>query len=219
MPNIRARLEADLAGLAQAGCNLVFVPTSDEMYPPGHSTFVEPPAVAQPLEGVCRPGHFRGVATVVLKLLNIVPADVACFGQKDYQQAQVIRQMVADLNLPTEIAVCPTVREPDGLALSSRNRYLSPAEREQALALSRRWPRLSSWLPSACATAAKSSPPCAQTLADAGIERIDYVALADPHTLAPISEIRFPAVALIACFVGTTRLIDNQILSLLPQPA
>ena len=130
-------LDPDLQALSAAGCNLVFVPSASDMYPPGFSTYVDPPAVAQPLEGACRPGHFRGVTTVVLKLFNLIPADFACFGQKDYQQLIVIRRMVEDLALPIEIVACPTVREPDGLAMSSRNRYLSPAERQQALALSR----------------------------------------------------------------------------------
>ena len=130
-------IERDLELLAAEGCDLVFVPPQEEVYPSDFSTFVEPPAVALPLEGRFRPGHFRGVATVVLKLFNLIPANVAYFGQKDYQQALVIQHMVRDLNLPIKIAVCPIVREPDGLALSSRNRYLSTAEREQALALSR----------------------------------------------------------------------------------
>ena len=105
------------------------------MYRPGHATWVEVGAVAEPLEGACRPGHFRGVATIVLKLLNMVQPDVAYFGQKDYQQALVIRRMVADLDVPVAIRVCPIVREPDGLAMSSRNRYLSPAARQRALVL------------------------------------------------------------------------------------
>ena len=130
-------LESDLAALAAAKCDLVFVPSREEMYPPAASTFVEPPQVAQPLEGVFRPGHFRGVATVVLKLFNIIPADKAYFGQKDFQQALVIQRMVADLNVPVQVVVCPIIREPDGLAMSSRNRYLSPSERQQGLALSR----------------------------------------------------------------------------------
>src|SRR5262245_36721385 len=129
-------LDGDLQALSAAGCNFVFVPAADDIYPPDFSTYVEPPIVAQPLEGEFRPGHFRGVATVVLKLFNLIPADIACFGQKDYQQLLVIRRMVQDLALPIEIVACPTVREADGLAMSSRNRYLSPAQRQQALGLS-----------------------------------------------------------------------------------
>ena len=129
--------EADLDLLASAACDFVFAPRPEEMFPSDFSTYVEPPAVAAPLEGVCRPGHFRGVATVVLKLFQIVPVAAAYFGQKDFQQALVIERLTADLNLPIQIVVCPIVREPDGLAMSSRNRYLSPQQREQALGLSR----------------------------------------------------------------------------------
>ncbi len=123
--------------LARERADLVYAPAADQIYRPGFSTYVDPPEVAQPLEGRCRPGHFRGVATIVLKLFHLIPADVAYFGQKDYQQSQVIQTMVRDLDVPIRVEVCPTVREPDGLAMSSRNRYLSPAERQQALALSR----------------------------------------------------------------------------------
>lgn len=115
-------LDDDLAALARLGVDYVFAPSRDEIYPPGFSTYVDPPAVAAPLEGICRPGHFRGVATVVLKLFHLVPADVAYFGQKDYQQSLVVRRMVEDLNLPIAIRVLPIVREADGLAMSSRNR-------------------------------------------------------------------------------------------------
>jgi pantoate--beta-alanine ligase len=202
-------LEADLAALSAAGCDYVLAPTPVTVYPPGYSTFVDPPGASAPLEGVCRPGHFRGVATIVLKLLGMVPADVACFGQKDYQQALVIRRMVADLNVPTRIVVCPIVREPDGLAMSSRNRYLSAAERQQALAISRS-------LVAAAALVAggecEAGPICSRVrdmLAAAGIARIDYVSLADPDTLTELERIDGRAVLLIAAFVGSTRLIDN----------
>jgi pantoate--beta-alanine ligase len=206
-------LESDLAALSRAGCDLVFVPQAQNIYPPGFSTSVEPPAVAAPFEGVCRPGHFRGVATVVLKLFHIVPADVACFGRKDFQQALVIRRMAADLNLPIEIAVCPIVREPDGLAMSSRNRYLSPAERQQALALSRSLDEAQRLVASGERSASALLASMRNILNAAGIERIDYVALADPETLAEKPLIDGPTVALIACFVGATRLIDNALLN------
>ncbi len=130
-------LEADLQMLGRERADIVFAPTVDQIYRPGFSTYVEPPDVAKPLEGRCRPGHFRGVATVVLKLFHLIPADVAFFGQKDYQQVRVIQTMAQDLDVPIRVEVCPTVREPDGLAMSSRNRYLSAAERQQSLALSR----------------------------------------------------------------------------------
>ena len=128
-------LDADLAALAGCGADLVFAPPNEEIYRSDHATWVEVGAVAEPLEGVCRPGHFRGVATVVLKLFNLAEPDVAYFGQKDFQQVCVIRKMAADLNLPVAIRTCPIVREPDGLAMSSRNRYLSPAARQRALAV------------------------------------------------------------------------------------
>jgi pantoate--beta-alanine ligase len=205
-------LETDLRALANNGCDWVFVPQPAEIYPPGFSTFVEPPSVARPLEGVCRPGHFRGVATVVLKLLEIVPADVACFGQKDYQQALVIRRMVEDLNLPVEIVTCPIVREPDGLAMSSRNRYLSPGERGQALALSRALKEADRMVRSGERSVTAIEAAMRNILADSRIDKIDYTTVADAETLSEISRIQGQAVALIACYVGTTRLIDNQVL-------
>jgi len=205
-------LEADLRALANNGCDWVFVPQPSEMYPQGFSTFVEPPSVASPLEGVCRPGHFRGVATVVLKLLEIVPADVACFGQKDYQQALVIRRMAEDLNLPVEIVTCPIVREPDGLAMSSRNRYLSPGERGQGLALSRALKEADRLVRAGERSARAIEAVMRNILADSGIDRIDYATVADAETLSEIARIDGRAVALIACYVGATRLIDNQIL-------
>ena len=130
-------LDADLDALAACGTDLVFCPADGEVYPPGYSTWLEVGAVSPPLEGKCRPGHFRGVATIVLKLLNMVGPQAAYFGQKDYQQVQVIRRLAADLNLPVEVRVLPTVREADGLAMSSRNRYLAPDERRRATALVR----------------------------------------------------------------------------------
>ena len=215
-------LEADLQALAAANCDLIFVPSHEEMYPPGTNTFVEPPQVAQPLEGVCRPGHFRGVATVVLKLFNIIPADRAYFGQKDFQQALVIQRMVADLNVPVQVIVCPIVREQDGLAMSSRNRYLSPSERQQALALSRALTVVQEAVSRGKRDAAALAADMRRTLEGAGIERIDYATLANPNTLVELTKLEGPAVALIAAFVGSTRLIDNCLLTApggLPQSA
>jgi pantoate--beta-alanine ligase len=206
-------LEADLRALADAGCDWVLVPQHEDMYPPGFSTYVEPPDVATPLEGIFRPGHFRGVATVVLKLFQIAPADIAVFGQKDYQQALVIRRMVEDLNLPIEIVTSPTVRETDGLALSSRNRYLSAAERKQALAISRALAEADRLHGAGERRAATIEAAMRKILAAARIEKIDYAAVADAQTLAELTEINRPAVALIACHVGTTRLIDNRVLA------
>lgn len=207
-------LEADLQALSAEKCDLVFVPQAADIYPPGFSTCIEPPAVAQPLEGVCRPGHFRGVATVVLKLFNLIPADVACFGRKDYQQLLVIRHLVRDLNLPLEIVACPTVREADGLALSSRNRYLSPAERRQALALSKALALAEHLVAGGECDGATILAEMRNVLTEAGIERIDYVALADPDSLAEKPVLDGPTVALIAAYVSTTRLIDNRLLDI-----
>jgi len=208
--NYPRTLEADLQALSAAGCDLVFVPEQNEIYPPGSSTLVEPPAVGQPLEGAFRPGHFRGVATIVLKLFHLIPADAALFGQKDYQQCCVIRHMVRDLNVPIEIVVCPTVREPDGLAMSSRNRYLSPAERKQALALSQALTEAERLMAEGNRDAAQISRAMQAVLAQAGIERIDYATIVDSETLSGLTTIAGPAVALIACYVGNTRLIDNR---------
>jgi len=205
-------LDADLAALSSAGCQLAFVPAAADIYPPGFSTFVEPPAVAQPLEGACRPGHFRGVATVVLKLFQLIPANFACFGQKDYQQLQVIRRLVLDLGLPIEIVACPTVREADGLAMSSRNRYLSPAQRQQAVALSRALTKAAELVESGQRSGDAIRQAMRNMLTAAGIERIDYVAVADREMLANLAEVNGPAVALVAAFVGDTRLIDNRLL-------
>ncbi len=202
-------MEADLAALAARGVDLVFAPTREEIYPPGHSTYIEPPQAAEPLEGACRPGHFRGVTTVVLKLFNLVPADFAFFGQKDYQQSVVIRRMVEDLNVPIRIRVCPTVREPDGLALSSRNRYLNPEQRKRALSLSRSLKLAAKLVEHGEQDAAAILDAMRNVMTDAGVDEIDYVALVDPETLASLPAPRRPAVALVAARVGQTRLIDN----------
>jgi pantoate--beta-alanine ligase len=205
-------LDADLTALSAADCDLAFVPAASDIYPTGFSTYVDPPAVAQPLEGVCRDGHLRGVATVVLKLFHLIPADFACFGQKDYQQLLVIRRMVADLALPIEIVACPTVREADGLAMSSRNRYLSPAERQQALALSRALERAQQLVAAGKHDAGSIVSEMQNVLTTASITRIDYAALADSETLAEKTSVDGHTVALIAAYVGSTRLIDNRLL-------
>ena len=204
--------EADLDLLASAACDFVFAPRPEEMFPSDFSTYVEPPAVAAPLEGVCRPGHFRGVATVVLKLFQIVPVAAAYFGQKDFQQALVIERLTADLNLPIQIVVCPIVREPDGLAMSSRNRYLSPQQREQALGLSRSLRAARELATAGERNAAAIVARMRQELAAANIERLEYVAIADPKTLVELPLLERPAVALVAAYVGSTRLIDNCLL-------
>ncbi len=204
-------LQADLALLADRA-DLVFAPTDDEMYPAGYSTWVEVGAVAQPWEGQFRPTHFRGVATIVLKLFNMVQPDVAYFGQKDYQQALVVQQMVRDLNLPLAIRVCPIVREADGLAMSSRNAYLNPEQRRHATVLWRGLCRARELVGQGQRSAAEIVEQVRHVIATAPGAQIDYVALADPHTLQPVSNVDKPAVLLLAVRIGKTRLIDNCVL-------
>jgi pantoate--beta-alanine ligase len=204
-------LEADLALLAQRGVDVAFAPPTDAMYAPRHVTYVELGGPALVLEGTFRPGHFRGVATIVLKLLHLVQPDRAYFGRKDYQQALLVRRMVDDLNVPTHIEVCPIVREADGLALSSRNVYLKPDERRRALAISQSL-RLARQLVDEGAVDAAAIAAQMREVLDAAALKIDYVALADPETLAPVARVEGPTVAAIAAHVGATRLIDNEIL-------
>ncbi len=203
-------LEGDLAKAAGAGTDVAFVPGDSEMYPRGYQTFVQVRELEKGLCGAHRPGHFVGVATVVCKLFNIVRPHIAIFGEKDYQQLAVIRRMVADLDMPIDILGLPTVREPDGLAMSSRNKYLSPEERRRALALS-------SGLRGARALFEGGERDAAKLVAAAQAEiapaatRVDYVELRDAATLAAVPErVVAPAVMAVAAFVGTTRLIDNQ---------
>jgi pantoate--beta-alanine ligase len=196
--------------LASAGCDLLFAPTVGEMYPPGFSTTVTVTGVTEPLDGQARPGHFAGVATVVTKLLNQCGPDVAVFGEKDYQQLQVIRRLVRDLDLPVEIVGAPTARADDDLALSSRNAYLSPAERETAPALARAL--------EAAAERLRAGDPVSEVEAEAvaaitaaGFRKVDYVEVRAAEDLSrlgpgPIAE---PARILAAAFHGKTRLIDN----------
>lgn len=202
-------LEGDLRQLSESGCDVVFTPTNDQMYPPGHSSFVEPPKVAWDWEGKIRPGHFRGVATIVLKLFQIIPAHVGYFGRKDYQQVAVIRSMVKDFNLPIQIVACETVRESDGLAMSSRNRYLSPAERSRALGLSRALKAAQILIERGCFNGPRVEQAMHEELTSAPVDSIDYAAIVDPETLERIDSIAGPVVGIIAARVGTTRLIDN----------
>jgi pantoate--beta-alanine ligase len=205
-------LESDLSKLAELGVPLVFNPAVAQMYPAGYATQVEVSGLTEMWEGVLRPGHFRGVTTVVLKLFQIAPADRAYFGRKDYQQALVIRKMVADLNLPIEIVVCPLVRDADGLALSSRNAYLSPDDRRRALTLPRAL-QLAHKMFSAGERSAVKIRDAMRSLISAEPElKLDYVAVVDPQTLIELTRIETSAVALVAAPVGTTHLIDNEIL-------
>lgn len=212
-------LEQDIEMVRSAGAAMVFHPSDHAIYPPGFSTYVNPPAVASRWEGVIRPDHFRGVCTVVLKLFQIIPAQVAVFGRKDYQQSMVIRAMARDFNLPIQIEVADTIREPDGLAMSSRNRYLTPDQRLQALSLSRALRMTRQQALSGVKSVTKLERVLTDELAagsDLGVDSIDYAAVVDAHTLEPFSDaiLQPNAVALVAARVGTTRLIDN--LSLTP---
>jgi pantoate--beta-alanine ligase len=205
-------LDADLERLATCGTMVVFAPADREMYPEDFATWVEVTSITGPLEGECRPGHFRGVTTVVLKLFNMVLPDVAFFGQKDYQQAAVIRQMVRDLNLPLTVRMCPTVREADGLALSSRNRYLDPAARRDALVLWRSLQRAGELIRQGQRNANIIAQRMREVVLTAQDVTIDYIALVDPQTLQGVAEIRGPTLAALAVRIGGTRLIDNQLL-------
>ena len=202
-------LDRDVKLLEELEVDLIFAPNTGEVYRTEHSTFVHPPDVALPLEGEFRPEHFRGVATVVLKLLQIIPADVAYFGQKDYQQTRVIADMVADLDLPVSVQVCPVIRESDGLALSSRNAYLSAAERLQAVSLSKALALGVKISRSAETSVDAITRAMVAHLRQAGVTRIDYVAVVDPVTLQPVERATPGTMALIAAYVGSTRLIDN----------
>jgi len=201
---------ADLALLGAAGADLVFVPPVEEIYGPGFATSIDVGPIAEPLEGAARPGHFRGVATVVAILFELVRPERAYFGQKDAQQCLVVRRLVADLALPVEIVVCPTVREPDGLAVSSRNRYLSPAERTAALALHRALAAARDAYLAGERDAAALRRRIGEVLAAEPLVRVEYVSVADAATLTELERIGGPALLSQAARIGTTRLIDNE---------
>jgi pantoate--beta-alanine ligase len=204
--------DADCVLAEAEGADIIFAPTVEELYPPGASTFVEVQGLSGCLDGKSRPGHFRGVATVVAKLLIAAEPDRAYFGQKDAAQVSVLRRMTADLRLPAEIVVCPIVRELDGLALSSRNLYLSPAERTQALTLSRAIRKVESLAASNERRAIKLIEAARQTLAAEPAIRIDYIELVDWATLDPV-DIALPGTLFaVAAYVGATRLIDNTVI-------
>jgi pantoate--beta-alanine ligase len=201
-------LDGDLPKAAGVGTDAAFVPEAGDMYPPGAQTVVEAREVSQGLCGERRPGHFAGVATVVAKLLGIVRPHVALFGEKDFQQLAVVRRMVADLYLPVEIVGRPTLREQDGLAMSSRNAYLSPAERARATAifagLSAARDRFAAGERQVSALVQAALAPIA-----ANVDRVDYVEIRDADSLRPLERLDRPAVILAAAVVGATRLIDN----------
>ncbi len=202
-------LAADADLLAPHGCDYLFAPTSSEVYPDGYATTLDVGPVAHPFEGKHRPEHFAGVATVVLKLLHMVPADVACFGKKDYQQTLVVQRMVTDLNVPTALRICPTIREADGLAMSSRNAYLTSTERHQAAGL-----HASLQLAKKMTGAGERDAGVLTQAVKAHLERlggiqVDYLAFVRAGTIDEVAMLDGPTVALLAAHVGKARLIDN----------
>jgi len=200
----------DLAICREEGVDLVWAPPVDEIYPPGSDTHVSVGAVAQPLEGAARPGHFDGVATVVAILFNVVGADRAYFGQKDAQQVMVIRQMARDLAIPTEVIACPTIRQADGLALSSRNVHLGPAERAAAPVLRRALVAARDLWTAGEQSAEALRAVMRVTLAAEPLAAVEYVSVADGTTLAELQRVEGPAVLSLAVRFGDTRLIDNE---------
>ncbi len=206
--------EADCALAESGGADVLFTPTVEELYPNGSdSTFAEVPGLSNRLDGASRPGHFRGVATVVAKLLIAAEPDLAFFGQKDAAQVAVLRRMVTDLRLGAEIVVCPIVRDADGLALSSRNAYLSPAERTQALTLSRAVRHVESLAAQGERRADTLLAAAREIFAAEPAVRIDFIALVDWSTLLPVATAAPGTLFAVAAYVGSTRLIDNTVLN------
>jgi len=206
-------LDADRQLCAQVGTDLIFAPTAEEMYPPDVRTTVEVGSLGEVLCGASRPGHFRGVATVVLKLFNIVQPDFAYFGQKDAQQVAIIRRMTADLNLPVRIRVIPTVREADGLAMSSRNRYLDPGQRLNATCLDRALKKVDQLFANGERRVPVLEAAMAGIVAATPGARLDYARVVDANTLDTIAAVDRPALAALAVYFGATRLIDNSLLA------
>lgn len=205
-------LDADLEMCRAAGADLIFTPPASDMYAASAQTIVRVTKLAQVLEGAHRPGHFDGVSTVVTKLFNVTEPDRAYFGQKDFQQQLIIRQMVADLDQPVEIITCPIVREADGLAMSSRNRYLSVTERQQAAELFQTLKLAETLAVESALTPLEIAQQMTDHLNSVGGIEIQYAVIADSGTLELLAERSDSAIALVAARVGSTRLIDNQIL-------
>ncbi len=206
-------LDRDLGLLEGLGVDVVWAPPPEEVYPPGFQTWVTVEQVSAPLEGKHRPGHFRGVATVVAKLFNAFMPDRAYFGQKDAQQVAVIRQMARDLNFPVEVVVCPTVREADGLALSSRNVYLDPEERQAATVLFRALTKAQAAFGDGERDADALRAILSSTVAGEPLAREEYVSAADPETLDELERVEAGVLLSLAVRVGKTRLIDNVVLA------
>jgi pantoate--beta-alanine ligase len=206
------RFERDCELLEKENVEVLFAPTAEEMYPPGASTWVSVEGLSAKLCGRSRPRHFRGVTTVVSKLFHIVEPDAAFFGQKDAAQLAIIRRMVRDLHMPVEIVSCPIVREPDGLAMSSRNAYLDPQQRKSALVLHRSLTRLQQMFDQGERRAAELIVVGLEVFSAEPSVELDYLEIVDPETLDPLDVIDKPALVAVAAFVGTTRLIDNVVL-------
>ena len=204
--------ERDLQLLVSAGTDVVFAPSRAEMYPSGFSSWVQVEEISEPLEGASRPGHFCGVATVCNKLFNIVDPDVAYFGQKDAQQLAVIRKMIRDLDMNLQVVAVPTVREPDGLALSSRNAYLDPKQRLAAVVLFRALQAAREMRRNGCGDAAALTRRMVDVIEAEPLAQLDYAAIVDPRSFRPIESFHFPALAVLAVRFGATRLIDNLLL-------
>lgn len=205
-------LDADLTLLSQIETDYVFAPSPSAMYPKGFDANVHVGGVTRLLEGQFRPTHFDGVCSVVLKLFNICRADVAFFGQKDYQQVAVVKKMVRDLNVPIEIEMCPIIREKDGLAMSSRNRYLSPSERTQALTLNKSLEKAEEMIKAGERNCATIYAEMSKIIATAPDAKIDYLHIGDPETLVGLERVAGDVVVLEAVRVGNTRLIDNRLI-------
>jgi len=206
------RFDLDRELLERAGVDLLFAPSVEEMYPAGAVTWVTVEGLSDKLDGRSRPGHFRGVTTVVAKLFHVVEPDAAFFGQKDAAQVAVIRRMVRDLNFAVEIVACPIVREADGLAMSSRNAYLDGQQRNQALVLHRSLMRVRMLWESGERTAEKLMAAGRKEIAGEEWVRLDYFEIVDADSLEPVEKVKSGTVAAVAAFVGTTRLIDNILL-------
>lgn len=202
-------LAKDSATLEREGVDVLFVPAAEAVYPPGYKTYVEVRDLQDRLCGRTRPGHFRGVATIVLKLFNIVRPDVAFFGAKDAQQTVTIEKMARDLDLDVEIAVCPVVREPDGLAMSSRNVYLSPDERAAARVLSKSLAEAERLIREGERDASRVAARVKDIIAGEPLARLDYAEIVEAGTLEPVAEVRGDTLILLAVYIGRTRLIDN----------
>ncbi|RLG13106.1 pantoate--beta-alanine ligase [Candidatus Pacearchaeota archaeon] len=206
-------LERDKALLEKEGVDVVFVPSEEEMYPPDYQTYVEVTKITQGLCGKFRPGHFKGVTTVVLKLFNIVKPDIAIFGEKDYQQLQVIKRMVKDLNLDVKIVGAPTVRESDGLAMSSRNTYLLPEERESALSLYKSLLLAKELIKKGEREAKNIKKQMENFIHSFPFTKVQYIEFVHPETLEPVEIINQPVVCALAVYVGKARLIDNMLIN------